>query len=357
MVNEEIIRIMTALQEVPGISGHEGKVGQRMEELLEGCFDEHFIDTLGNYFFVKRGKPGGKQVLVCAHMDEIGFLVSDIWEDGYVSVLPVGMHNIELLRNQAMTIYTASGEVKGVIGAPPVHCEEGQTKLSYHDLLLDVGTNTREETEKLGIQPGDMITHEREYRVLNGRIFSGLAVDNRSGCAAMIAALRLLKDENTEATVYCCGTVMEEMGVKGAAPAALLVKPEMAVCLDVCFGAVHNTIDENNRRNHLGKGPVIMLYDWNDKSCLGNIVPEHMKGALIQAAGKADIPYQLGVTMNCGTDAALVSLSGTGVLTGGIGIPNRYMHTAVGTVSIDDVRQAGELLASFIKYGTENNTH
>lgn len=349
MKNEEIIELLTALHDVPGISGHERNVGRKLEEMLKGCFDESFTDTLGNYFYVKKGKAGKKRILVCAHMDEIGFLVSDIWEDGYVSILPVGMHNINLLRNQAMSIYTAKGEVKGIIGAPPVHRGEDYTNLTYQDLLLDVGTNTRDETEKLGICPGDMVTNERKYRVLNKKIFSGVAVDNRSGCVAMAAAMRLLREVETEATVYFCGTVMEEMGVKGAAPAALKVKPDMAVCLDVCFGAVHDKMDENNRRNYVGKGPVIMLYDWNDKSCLGNIVPKQIKDALILSAVKEDIPYQLGVTMNCGTDAALVSLSGTGVLTGGIGIPNRYMHTAVGTVSIDDVRRAGELLAAFIK--------
>jgi putative aminopeptidase FrvX len=355
MNREEMIGVLGELNDVWGTSGHEGMVGDKLGEMLRDCTDEQFEDVLGNRFFVKKGGNPDLKVMVTAHMDEIGFIVQDIWDDGYVAFLPVGMHDTRLLPNQVMTIHTKQGDVNGVIGIKPVHQggnEEGN--ISYLDLKLDVGTFTREETEKLGILPGDPITNERGWRIMNGNIFSGKAVDNRAGCAAMVAAMKQLKDEVTEATIYCCGTVMEEMGVKGSGPAAALIKPAAAICLDVCFGAVDCNMSGNNRRNYLGKGPALMFYDWNNTSCLGNIVPERLREKMLSAAEKAGCPYQIGVTMNCGTDAATVSLSGTGVLTGGIGIPNRYMHSAVGTVCVEDVLGAGNILAELLRDAANN---
>ena len=350
MNNEQVISILKDLNNVAGVSGHEEKIGDKIGEYLKDCTDYQYTDNLGNRMFVKKGSNESFKLMISAHMDEIGFIVNDIWDDGYVSFLPVGMHDIRLIVNQVLIIHTDKGDVPGVVGAKPVHQgADADNTLTYADLKLDVGTSSRNETLALGIQPGDVITNERGSRVLNGKIFSGKAVDNRSGCAAMIIAMKLLKDIKTEATVYCCGTVQEELGVKGARPAATGIKPNIALCIDVCFGDVDGKINGNNNRNYLGRGPAIVLYDWSNKSCLGNIVPGKMKKALISAAEKADIPYQLDVTMNCGTDAAEVSLSNEGIVTGGIGIPNRYMHSAIGTVSVDDVRWTGELIASFIK--------
>ena len=139
------------------------------------------------------------------------------------------------------------------------------------------------------------------------------------------------------------------MGVTGAGPAAESIKPDIAICFDVCFGATGKEMDGNNRRNYLGEGPAIMLYDWNNTSCLGNIVPTELSDALISTANEKEIPYQIGVTLNCGTDAALISLSGTGVKTAGIGIPNRYMHSAIGTVDLEDINNAGKLVAAYIQ--------
>ena len=148
--------------------------------------------------------------------------------------------------------------------------------------------------------------------------------------------------------IYGIGPV-PEMGVKGAGPAAESIKPDIAICFDVCFGATGKEMDGNNRRNYLGEGPAIMLYDWNNTSCLGNIVPTELSDALISTANEKEIPYQIGVTLNCGTDAALISLSGTGVKTAGIGIPNRYMHSAIGTVDLEDINNAGKLVAAYIQ--------
>ncbi|MCI2057873.1 MAG: M20/M25/M40 family metallo-hydrolase [Oscillibacter sp.] len=350
MNRQEMIALLGSLNSVWGTSGHEQAVGDRLGEYLADCTDEQFEDALGNRFFVKTGTHPDFKVMVSAHMDEIGFIVQDIWDDGYVAFLPVGMHDTRLLVNQVLTVHTACGDVEGVVGIKPVH-QGGPAggAPTYTDLKLDVGTFSRADTEALGIRPGDPITNERGWRMLGDNVFSGKAVDNRAGCAAMIAAMRQLKDLKLDATVVCCGSAMEEMGVKGSGPAAQRIRPDVAICLDVCFGAADGEINANNRRNELGKGPALMFYDWNNTSCLGNIVPQRLRTAMVDAAEAAGCPYQIGVTMNCGTDAAMIAYAGIGILTGGIGIPNRYMHSAVGTVCVDDVLHAGEILAHFIK--------
>ena len=178
MSREEMIELLGQLNDVWGTSGHERMVGDKLCEMLSDCIDEQFEDALGNRFFVKKGRNPDFKVMVTTHMDEIGFIVQDIWDDGYVAFLPVGMHDTRLLANQVMTIHTKHGDVNGVVGIKPVHqggTEEGT--ISYLDLKLDVGTFSREETEKLGILPGDPITNERGWRVMNGNIFSGKAVE------------------------------------------------------------------------------------------------------------------------------------------------------------------------------------
>lgn len=115
MSREETKQILSELHEVSGVSGREYKVGEKMKELLSGCYDELTVDALGNYIFKKKGITGKKKIMLSAHMDEIGFIVSDIWDNGYVSFLPVGMHQPCLILNQVLTVHTQNGEVEGVI--------------------------------------------------------------------------------------------------------------------------------------------------------------------------------------------------------------------------------------------------
>src|SRR4030042_184963 len=148
----------------------------------------------------------------------------------------------------------------------------------------------------------------------------------------MILAMRLLRDVRTEATVYCCATVQEEIGVKGARVAARSIKPDVAICIDVGFAGESDAMNPDCSRAYLGKGPGIQLYDWNPDFFLGNITLAPTRDALIGAARRQDIPFQLIAELRGGTDAAAISLTGDGAVTGGLAIPQREIPTGGRTV-------------------------
>lgn len=349
--DEEVISILAGLDGVTGISGFEGPVGDKIASYIAPYVDECTTDALGNRLFLKKGRNPDFKLMLSAHMDQIGFMVRDIDEDGFVLLLPVGMHDPRLLSNQLMTLHTAKGDLPGVIGAKPIHQNKGAVgeAVTIAELKLDIGAASRAKAEEMGVRVGDTIVYDRDWRLLNSKLFSGTAVDNRSGCTAMILAMKLLEGIVPDATVVCCASVQEEVGIRGAKVAAAHVKPDVALCVDVCFACTDNAIAPNNNRVYQGKGPAIQLYDWNPDTFLGNITSPGMKQALEQAAQGAGIPYQYVAALYCGTDAAEMSLSNGGVLTGGIGIPNRYMHSALGTVHIDDVKGSAQLIAQYIR--------
>lgn len=352
MNTNDILSLLTSLDSVPGVSGHEEAVGERISRLLRESIDDEWRDAVGNRFFLQRGKDPTFKILLCAHMDEIGFMVSDIDDEGYVHVLPVGFHDPRLLLNQQMTIETQSGHLQAVTGSgKPPHELKGCSPpaFQFSDLRLDVGAHTPEEAQEMGIATGDIVYNSRQSLLLGKHTFCGRAVDNRAGCAAMIAALRLLSEMEHRATVVACASVQEELGVKGARAAGHALAPSIALSLDVCFGAVDRAITPSHSRVYLGKGPAIQAYDWSPGSLLGNVVPSRLWRRLAQSALQHHIPYQLEVTLDGGTDAAEISFSGNSILTGGINIPNRYMHSSVGTVDLRDVLDTARLTAAFIR--------
>lgn len=351
MNRERTIELLKEFDEINGVTGNEEAVAERLAKYLEPITDSNYTDVLGNCVFVKQGKNPDLKIMIAAHMDEIGFMVCDIKEDGRISMVPMGYHNPNILVNQAYTIHTEKGPVTGVVGGgKPIHQTMGKESagFTFGDLLLDIGAESIEEAQALGIKKGDIINIEKESHVLNNKFFSGKAVDNRCSCVAMILLMEQLKDVETEATIFACGTVQEEIGLKGASVLARRIDPTIALCIDVGIGAESEDVNPNATRTYVGKGPAIELYDWNPDTCTGNIVPKRMVKDLEAAADKAGITYQYSILLRAGTDACVMMYSNLGVLTGGISIPEKYIHTTIGTVSIDDVIGAAKLGAQYI---------
>jgi len=349
---DKIVRLLSEFDAINSISGYEKPVAACLSEKMNGITDEQYTDTLGNCVCLRRGNESGKKIMISAHMDEIGFLVCDITSEGYVTMLPVGMHNPAMVVNQTFSIHTRNnGTIYGVLaGGKPVHyAKEQNTNTSIGDLRIDVGCTCPEEVRLLGIRVGDPMNIEKQSRMLGKYVFSGKAVDNRSGIVAMILAMELLRGEKLHSSIYCCGTVQEEIGIKGARVLSRQIQPDIALAIDVGFAVEKDDVNPNSTRCYMGKGASIQMYDWNPSTFLGNIVPKLISDALVDAAKKAGVMYQEHVNLNGGTDAAEISLSNRGVLTGGISIPERYIHTTVGTVDVRDVGSAAEMLAQFIR--------
>lgn len=347
---QHVVDLLTAFDAVNGVSGHEAAVAELLKTHMMPLTDIQEKDALGNCICIKRGKENAKTVVLTAHMDEIGFLVCDVDERGFVTLVPVGMHNPAMLTNQIYSIHTRrNGMVYGVVaGGKPVHLAGGQAApLAIGDLRLDVGAFSREDVFAKGIRIGDPVNIEKPSRMLSDTVFCGKAVDNRSGVTALILAMEMLKDKELDINVYACGTVQEEIGIKGARALMQHLRADYCLTVDVGFADENGDLNPNCTRLTMGKGASIQLYDWCTVSTLGIISPAEVTDRLENAAVQADVPYQTHVNINGGTDAGEMSLSNGGILTGSISIPERYMHTTVGTVDVRDVYSAGAMMAQF----------
>ena len=355
MVNKLLAQNLAELDNAFGVSGDEEEVAQILKKQMEGLYDEHHEDPLGNQYFIKYGTDRNKRILISAHMDEIGFIVNYIEDNGLVRFLPVGYHDDRTAVNQDMVIKTDSGKkIYGVTGSKPAHImtEEDHDKvIKIDELYLDVGTESREETLALGVQVGDYVGFYREGYFLNGgNYYTGKSVDDRAGCAAMVEIMRRLKDRKIEPTVCMTGSVMEEVGLRAGGPMVNYFKPELMIALDVTLTGGTPGVEERQCSEVMGGGPGIKYYDWDPiLGATGNNVPRKLPRSLIAAAEKHGIPYQREVMTGGGTDAWSASMAGEGVLAGGICIPQRYMHTPVGTVKLDDLENTVNLMVKYLE--------
>jgi putative aminopeptidase FrvX len=349
-VSDRMLDLLAALDAAIGVSGDERLVAEIVARELDGHHDEHSTDALGNQYFTRRGGEDVPTVMLCAHMDELGFIVQHIEDEGFVRIAPVGYHDPRMVVDQDLAIHGTKGAVAGITGAKPSHVlppEEAKKAIPMDQLHVDVGTTSRAETEELGIRVGDLATFARTGMALNGtRVFSGKAVDDRAGCAIMIEVMRRL-GEAPAATVVGVAAVQEELGIRGAGPAAARVKPDVGIAIDVTLCGDTPGLEYSRLPISLGKGPAIKYFDWAPEAGYGSAVPRHLTDQFERAAGSAGIEFQREVLMGGATDAW--GIANSGVLSGCVSVPSRYIHSAVGCVHLDDVEGCVQLLLAFIE--------
>lgn len=355
MTYELLAQTLSELDNAFGVSGDEEDVADILKKQMEGLYDTYETDPLGNQYFIKYGTDRSKKVLISAHMDEIGYIVNYIEDNGLVRFLPVGYHDDRTAVNQDMVIKTDSGKkVYGVTGSKPAHImteEDHNRVIKIDELYVDIGTESREETLALGVQVGDYMGFHREGYFLNGgKYYTGKSVDDRAGCAAMVEIMRRIKDLKIEPTVCVVGSVMEEVGIRAGGPMINRFKPELMIALDVTLTGGTPGVEERQCSQVMGGGPGIKYYDWDPiLGATGNNVPRKLTRKLISVAEKHGIPYQREVMTGGGTDAWSASMAGEGVLAGGVCIPQRYMHTPVGTINLDDLKGTIDLMVKFLE--------
>jgi putative aminopeptidase FrvX len=351
-MSDNLPELLGRLDAVTGVSGDESAVADVIAAELAGHHDRHESDALGNHFFVRTGAEGAPTVMLCAHMDELGFIVQHVEDEGFVRIAPIGFHDDRMVIDQDLRIHGRKGPVDGVTGGKPAHVltpEERKQAIPLGEMFVDLGTTSRAETEALGVGVGDLVTFARDSGMLNGtRVFTGKAVDDRSGCAVMIEVMRRLSKDGA-ATVWATAAVQEELGIRGAGPAAARIVPDVALAIDVTLCGDTPGIEFSRLPIRLGKGPAIKYFDWAPGAGYGSAVPRRLTNRLEQVAETAGIEYQREVLMGGATDAWGIALSGTGVLAGCISVPSRYIHSAVGCINLDDVEGAINLIVAFIE--------
>ena len=341
----ELKELLKKLAEAHGISGYEGEIREIIKAELESYVDEMRVDRLGNLIATKRGKR--PSVMIAAHVDEIGLMVKHISDEGFITFSSIGGWFEQTLLSQRMVLHAEDGDVYyGIIGSKPPHVmkkEEREKVIKAEDMFIDVGARSREEVERMGISIGTPVTLDRRFVELGNERVTCKAFDNRSGVALMIEAL---KRTNTEFEVYAVGTVQEEVGLKGARTTAYALSPDVALATDVEVAGGHPGIEKKDTSVEVEKGPVITV---SDASGRGIITPPSVLKWLKETASRYNIEYQLCVADGGNTDASVIHLTKSGIPTGVISIPARYIHTPVELLSLKDLDNGAELVARAIE--------
>lgn len=329
------------LLETPSPSGYEGPLQKVVREYVAGFADQVTTDVHGNVMAVRN--PGGaKRIMLAGHCDQIALIVQYIDNEGYLYVQSIGGWDPQMLVGQRMTVWTDQGPVPAVIGRKPIHLltdEERKQVPKMKDLWLDIGAKNKDEAEKL-VRVGDPVTVELAFCELrNGRAVAP-AMDDKCGLWVVMEALRLLDAQKLSWAVYAVSTVQEEVGLRGARTSAFGIDPQVGVAVDVTHATDCPSIEKKEEGDiALGKGPVIERGP--------NMNPLVVR-RLLQVAEQHNIPFQRGACGKAtGTDANPIQVSRSGVAAGLVSIPNRYMHSPVEMVCLDDMDQAAKLLARF----------
>ncbi|GMO70389.1 MAG: M42 family metallopeptidase [Treponemataceae bacterium] len=354
---EQFIKTLSALDDAIGVSGNEEEVAEILRAQMTPLCDEHFEDALGNQFFVKHGTDRSRRILFASHMDEIGFIINNIEERGFARIFPVGFHDERNVINQHLTFVTASGKkVRGVTGAKPFcpaepnDCNPVKHCMPLCEIFVDFGTNSAEATRALGIEIGDYGAYSCKGYELNGSgLYTGKSLDNRAGLTVMVEAMRQLCDiKKIIPDVYMAGTVQEEVGMRSGAPITARVNPELMLAIDITF-AGDMPYSEYVCSQKIGGGVCIKFYDWAPAlGMAGNNVPRKLTKRMIEVAQKHGIPFQREVIMRGGTDAWSAQGALHGVLAGAVGIPLRYVHSATGVISVQDLETCADFIVKFL---------
>jgi putative aminopeptidase FrvX len=344
-MNVETLQLFQTLTELPGASGNEHAVRHFMRKELEKYADEVVQDRLGSIFGVKRGDENGPTVMVAGHMDEVGFMVTAITDNGMIRFQPLGGWWNQVLLAQRVQIITDHGPVIGVISSIPPHLlnEEQRNKpMEIKNMLIDVGADDREDAKKMGIKPGQQIVPICPFTPMaNPKKILAKAWDNRYGCGLAIELLKELKNEKLPNVLYSGATVQEEVGLRGAQTAAAMIQPDIFFALDA--SPANDMTGDEKGFGHLGKGALVRIYDRSMVTHRG------MREFVLDTAETHGIPYQFFVSPGGGTDAGRVHIANSGVPSAVIGICSRYIHTHASIIHVDDYTAAKKLLVELVK--------
>ncbi len=324
-------KILQELTMLNGIPGQEKEVREYMKTKMEP-YGTISYDNLGSIIAEKKGDKDGPRIMIAGHMDEVGFMVTKITDEGYIKFIPAGGWWSQVMLAQQMTITTHKNtHIRGVIGAKAPHIltpEERNKPVSMDDMYLDIGIENKEAAENLGIRLGDMITPYIQTMTLsNKKYLLGKAFDNRVGCAAAIETLMAFKDSAHPNQIFTVGTVQEEVGLRGATTSAYKVSPDIGIAVDT---TIAYDFPKGSKDTELGKGVGIMI---SDSSMIGH---KGLRDFTIDLAEKHEIPYQLTHLTRGGTDGGKIHLTRAGVPSIALCLPVRYLHSHTSIVHQDD---------------------
>ena len=342
---DDTTRLLKDLTEAHGIPGYESPVREVTRRYLEGL-GELSQDKLGSLICCKEGTAPAPRVMLAGHLDEIGFMVKQITDEGFLRFLPLGGWFDQVLLGQRVIVKTRLGDVVGVIGVKPPHllsADERKKVVEKKDMYIDIGATSRQEVEEAGVRPGDPVIPRADFAVMaNGKSYLSKAFDDRVGVAITIAALRNLQGCEHPNTVFAAATVMEEVGLRGATTSARVINPDVGIVLEADIAGDVPGVKAEESNVKLGKGPTILLYD-------SRMIPNlKLRDLVMDIAAELGIPVQLSTIEGGATDGAAIHLTNAGVPTVVIGVPARHIHSHSSILHRDDFDHAVQLVTHLI---------
>lgn len=323
-----------------GVSGDEKRIRDIIISEIKDFVDDFKIDNLGNLIVLKKGKKrSNKKVLISAHMDEVGFIINNITDDGLIKFSSVGGINSNVVLGKRVLV----GEKKypGVVGSKPVHLLEKNEKeksVSIDDMYIDIGAKNKKDAEQY-VSPGEYISFYPNFNVNSSGIISAKSLDDRIGCFLLI---RLIKSE-IPFDAYFTFVVQEEVGLRGAKTACYQVEPDAAIVVEATTASDLPSVDETEKVCKLMEGPVISFMD------KATIYDREYFNLALALAKKENISLQVKKAVVGGNDSGAINVSKGGVRTLALSLPCRYLHSQTSVIAVEDVKQSEMLLKLLIK--------
>lgn len=336
----DILPFLKSLLSVPGLSGYETPVAHLIEERWRPLTDELSLSRIGSVHGFKRGagKEPRPSIMLAAHMDAIGMMVTQV-EDGFLRITSIGGVSPRILPGQAVVVHTTNGDLPGVIVMPPARLlppGAGDGVVDLPHLLVDVGL-LPSKVARL-VRSGDLVSFAAEPVGMSGEIVSGHSLDNRVSVTALTLCLQELQSKSHTWDVWAVATVQEEIDFIGAATSAFQLRPDLAVAVDTTFAKGPGSNDWQTFP--LGKGPTLGH---------GPNIHPYLYKQFKELADRLEIPCATEIMPeSSGTDGMAMQVTAEGIPTFVMSIPIRYMHTPVEMVATKDIQRAGRLLAEFV---------
>lgn len=329
--------LIEKLSNLNGVSGDEGAVRNFIKSEIEKYADEITVDTIGNLIALKKGNSG-KKVMLSAHMDEVGFIVSGITDKGYIKFKTVGGIDTRVIISKKVVI--GDNKVKGIIGMKAIHLQKRSERDSVPEvknLFIDIGAKDKKAAEKK-VKLGDYIAFDTKFEMMSEDVIKAKAIDDRAGCSVLMELIKKPVKYDT----YFCFTTQEEVGLRGARVAAHRIMPDIALVLEATTCSDVYGLEEHEYVTNLCGGVVVTFMDRT------TIVDKSFHKWLYESGKAAKIPVQYKRMTSGGNDAGRIHLTGAGVKTASVSVPTRYLHSPCCIASKKDIQAMHDLAELFL---------
>jgi len=336
----DLLRHLTSL---PALSGFEKPVADFICGRLAELGLETRVDTIGN---VTAHIPGsGPRLMLIAHMDEVGFMVRKVYQNGFLAVQRVGGASQHALPGQLLHVWTDEGPLPGVVGVLPQHLARDVLPPPLDKVYIDVGASSREDAFALGIRPGTVITHAPTFELLNKKLICAKALDDRIGCYLLLRLAERWHNRRPECELWLAFVVQEESHLgRATLPVARAVKPQLAIGVDVTLAFDTPDLTDGQTDVALGEGPAIKVMDHLPGTLWGFLGHEGLRSHVENIAEKRGLPLQREIVVGLSTAVAPLPFAEEGIATAALSLPLRYSHSPVEVLHMDDVVAADNLL-------------